>query len=83
VLEELVTLLDEFDRAEEELIEARRVHVGASVGIERIGHEIVRLVQVMDGFNRVRFAGDAGSHAEWVSASKVLAASAKQGEEAA
>jgi hypothetical protein len=72
VFEELARLLAEFDRACEDLIEGRRLHVGARAGLQRIAHELVRQVSLIDGFNRFRFAAEPGILAGWIAVSKVL-----------
>jgi hypothetical protein len=76
VLGELAHLLEQFDRATDDLIEGRRLHVGARAGLQRIAEESVGIVSRIDGFNRVRFAGNAEARAGWVSACRVIAPSA-------
>ena len=73
VLETLARALDQFDEATDQLIEGRRTHVGASAELQHLADEVVGQVRVLDGFNRIRFAGDRESLAAWASASKVLA----------
>jgi hypothetical protein len=72
VFEELARLLAEFDQACEDLIEGRRLHVGARAGLQQIAHELVRQVSLIDGFNRFRFAAEPGILAGWIAVSKVL-----------
>ena len=72
VLESLAAALDEFDRAIERGTDGRREHVGASAELDTVGDEVVQIVRVMDGLNRVRFANDAESLAAWESASNTL-----------
>jgi hypothetical protein len=74
VLDALVPLLDRFDAAVEEGTFGRRTHVGASADLEAVADEIVHVVRVMDGLNRVRFAGDDERLASWENASSVVAA---------
>jgi hypothetical protein len=73
VLDDLVTMMERFDQAVLQGVEARRVHVGASADLEAIGDRIVRIVQTMDGFQRLRFARDPEKLAAWESASTVHA----------
>lgn len=73
VLQSLVQSLDDFDRAERQGIEAQRMHVFASVGLDVVADEAVQLVKVLDGLNRFRFANEGGVLADWASASHVVA----------
>jgi hypothetical protein len=73
VLDDLGTMLDRFDLAVLQGVEARRQHVGASADLEAIADKIVRVVQMMDGFQRIRFARDPERLAAWESASTVFA----------
>jgi hypothetical protein len=73
VLDDLVTMLDKFDQAVMQGVEARRQHVGASADLEAIADKIVQVVQMMDGFQRLRFARDPERLAAWESASTVFA----------
>jgi len=59
-----------------QVTDGRRAHVGARAELQHIAREVVRIVNVMDGFNRIRFAADSESLAAWVSSRKVLAHSA-------
>jgi hypothetical protein len=73
VLDDLVAMMDRFDQAVLQGVEARRMHVGASADLEAISDKIVRIVQMMDGFQRLRFARDPERLAAWESASSVFA----------
>jgi hypothetical protein len=73
VLDDLVTMLDKFDQAIMQGVEARRQHVGASADLEAIADKIVQVVQLMDGFQRLRFGRDPERLAAWESASTVFA----------
>ena len=77
VLEALGDMLKDFDRFTEELIEGQRMHVGATAGLRQVSAEILQAVSVLDGFNRVRFAGHPSALVVWASVSKVLAHSAR------
>jgi hypothetical protein len=72
VLESLTVALDEFDRAIERGNEGRRQHVGASAELDTVSDELVQIVRMMDGLNRVRFANEPQSAAAWESASNTL-----------
>lgn len=72
ILESLATALDEFDRALERGTDGRRQHVGASAELDTVGDELLQIVRVMGGLNRVRFANDSESLAAWESASNTL-----------
>lgn len=73
VLEDLVQALAEFDAAGERCIAGRVAHVGASARLRAVGQEIVKLVRVLDGLNRVRFKDDEALLAQWASMSSVRA----------
>ena len=72
VLESLAAALDAFDQAIERGSDGRREHVGASAELDSVCDEVVQIVRVMDGLNRVRFDEDAESLAAWESASNTL-----------
>jgi hypothetical protein len=74
VLNDLVQALAEFDAATERCIAGRAAHVGASARLRAVGQEIVGLVRVIDGLNRVRFKNDESLLAQWISMSTVRAA---------
>ncbi len=44
-----------------------------SARLVHVADEVVRIVNLMDGFNRLRFAREAEALATWVSASNVIA----------
>jgi hypothetical protein len=73
MIEDLVATLDKYDGAVLQGVEGRRSHVEASAELTRIAGEISRVVQVMDGFQQLRFARDPEKLAAWESARKVLA----------
>jgi hypothetical protein len=72
LLEGMVRNVKQFDQTMKQGTEARRAHVGASAELDSIGEQIVHLVNVMDGFNRDRFAEVPEILAEWASASNVF-----------
>lgn len=73
VLDDLVTMVDRFEQAVLQGVEARRQHVGATADLKVLGDKIAQVVQVMDGIQRLRFARDPERLAAWESASSVLA----------
>jgi hypothetical protein len=56
VLESLIEALDEFDYQLEQGRGARLIHISASAGLDAVANEVVQIVRVMDGADRVRFA---------------------------
>ena len=72
VLVSLTESLGEFDQALARGAEGRRIHVAAAVELDVVAGEAVQIVRVMDGHNRVRFAGDPDRLAAWRSASNVI-----------
>jgi hypothetical protein len=76
LVESLLTTLEQtivqMDQATVEEDEGRRAHVGASADLEVVAQDLVKLVKVMDGLNRFRFAEDAEKLAAWDSASNVI-----------
>jgi hypothetical protein len=72
VLDSLATALDQFDAAINQSTDGRRKHVGASAELDSVADEIVQIVKILDGLNRLRFANDAERMAAWESASNVF-----------
>jgi hypothetical protein len=75
VLTGLTEALNEFDAAVDRGAEGRSAHVGASAELDAVGNEIVQVVNVMAGTNRLRFAHDPELLATWESVSNVFATS--------
>jgi hypothetical protein len=73
VLDGLAAALAQFDEAVQQGMDGRRAHTGASTDLSSVANEIVQLVRVMDGLNRVRFAGDEELLPAWERASSVFA----------
>lgn len=73
VLDDLEHSLDQFDAAMNEADVGRRTHVGATARLIALADEVVGAVGVLDGLNRLRFAGNAETLAEWESASSIRA----------
>jgi hypothetical protein len=72
VLVSLTESLGEFDQAVGRSAEGRRIYVAAAVELDVAADEVVAIVRVIDGLNRVRFAGDPDLMAAWKSASNVV-----------
>lgn len=53
MLQDLIQLLDEFDLVVEQGTQGRAAHVGASAELDNVAGEVVQIVDVMDGLNRV------------------------------
>jgi hypothetical protein len=73
VLTDLIAVLDKYDQTVALKLDARQQHIGATAELNSVADEIVQVVQVMDGFQRLRFAQDPDRLAAWESASSVLA----------
>ena len=72
VLVSLTESLGQFDQALGRGAEGRRIHVAAAVELDVVAGDAVQIVRVMDGHNRVRFAGDPDQLAAWRSAANVI-----------
>ena len=72
VLVSLTESLGQFDQALGRGAEGRRIHVAAAVELDVVAGDAVQIVRVMDGHNRVRFAGNPDLLAAWRSASNVI-----------
>jgi len=73
MIEDLLAVLEKYDGAVLQGVDGRQVHVEASAELRLIAGQISRIVQVMDGFQRLRFAQDSEKLAAWDSARKVVA----------
>jgi hypothetical protein len=84
LLDDLASAIQQFESSLNETSDGRRSHIGARAELDAVGEEVMRLVDVLDGFNRYRFSGDADLLAEWESARHVEAGPrAKESAEAA
>ena len=72
LLDDLDLAIQQFQASIDETSDARRAHVGARAELDAVSDEAMRLVDVLDGFNRYRFSGDADLLAEWESARHVV-----------
>ncbi len=73
VMDDLTAKVAAYEGAVQQSAEGRRQHIGATAQLRAVADEIVRVVQVMDGFQRLRFAKDPERLAAWVGASSVRA----------
>jgi hypothetical protein len=70
-LGDLAKLLDKFDLAVDQGIEARRAHIGASADLDALSDELTQVTRLLDGINHSRFSENPDALAEWVSARNV------------
>lgn len=74
MFDSLTQALEQFDAAVEQGTQGRWAQVEASAELNTVVGEVVQVVKVTDGLNRLRFAKEAEALAAWASASNVLAA---------
>ncbi len=72
VLDEFIKQLDQFEEAVRLGHEGRAAHIGATRELRAVSAEIYRIVRVMDGRSRQRFADAAQLLGSWLSASTVF-----------
>jgi hypothetical protein len=58
VLQNARQSIDQLDQVVERGAQGRRIHIGASASLEVAANQVVRLVRILDGFNRFRLGGD-------------------------
>lgn len=73
LLDDLRTVLDQYDESVEQAQAGRRAHVGAVAELAVVTSEIMEVVQMFDGLNRYRFRTNADLHAAWQSARNIVA----------
>ena len=71
-LDELDTLLDQFDAGVEQSRDGRHQHVGARADLVTVTEELTELVRLLDGVNRYRFQADPELLAAWNSARNII-----------
>jgi hypothetical protein len=81
LLDELENGIKEFDASLAESDGGKQSHVAARAEMKALGDEVVRIVGILDGFNRYRFHTDPELIAAWESAKHRV--SGAQGKEAA
>jgi len=64
--------IDQLDAVVNQGSEGRRIHVGASAGMEVSADEAVHSVKILDGFNQFRFGADPNLLAGWNAASNIV-----------
>jgi hypothetical protein len=72
LLEELDAALEEFDASLADADDGRQSHVAARAEMKALSDEIMRLVGMLDGFNRYRFHRDPELIVAWTSARRVM-----------
>ena len=72
VLQSARKAVEALDGWAERSAEGRRVHVGASAGTEVAISEAVRMVNILDSFNRARYENDPNRLTAWLAASNVV-----------
>jgi hypothetical protein len=72
LLDDLDAAVKEFDASILDRNEGLRGHVGARAELRAVSNEIMLLVDMLDGLNRYRFAGNAELLAAWESARRVV-----------
>jgi hypothetical protein len=70
-LEDLSSLVDQYEQAISDKLAGRSAHVGASAELEAVTSEIMLVVHLLDRLNRVRFRKDGELFAAWKSARDV------------
>lgn len=70
-LDTIRKLLDQMESAREAARTGRLAHIGARADLKGLTSEIMDLVKVLDGLNRIRYNGDAEQLAAWNAAKHV------------
>ena len=66
VMDDLIVKVAAYEDAVQHGAEGRRQHIGTTAQLRAVADEMVRVVQVMDGFQRLRFAKDPERLAAWM-----------------
>jgi hypothetical protein len=72
LLDELDAAVKEFDASLAETDDGKQSHVAARAEMKALGDEIMRLVGMLDGFNRYRFHRDPELIVAWESAKRIV-----------
>jgi hypothetical protein len=72
LLDELDAAIKEFDASLAETDDGKQSHVAARAEMKALGDEIMRLVGMLDGFNRYRFHRDPELIVAWESAKRIV-----------
>ncbi len=78
-IDDLTQEVTQFDTVRETSRVSRQSHVGARADLASVANNCVKLVAVLDGLNRARFAADPEMLAAWQSASSVVAGGRRTG----
>jgi hypothetical protein len=81
LLDELDAAVKEFDASLEETDDGKQSHVSARAEMKTLSDEIMRLVGMLDGFNRYRFHRDPELIIAWESAKRVVSSPEPKGDE--
>jgi hypothetical protein len=73
LLDDLAAAVEEFDGSVSQSNAGRRERVGAVADLKAVSDEVMQLVEMLDGLNRYRLAGNAELMAGWESARNVVA----------
>lgn len=80
MLDGLTAAIARFEEAMEQGQAARQAHVTATAELEDVVAQMMMLVRVLDGLNRVRFAGDPEKLAAWRTATNIVTRTRKSGQ---
>jgi hypothetical protein len=80
VLQNARQSIDQLDQVVERGAQGRRIHIGASASLEVAANQVVRLVRILDGFNRFRLGGDPNLLAGWIAATNIVGPPARGGQ---
>jgi hypothetical protein len=80
VLQNARQSIDQLDQVVERGAQGRRIHIGASACLEVAANQVVRLVRILDGFNRFRLGGDPNLPAGWIAATNIVGPPATGGQ---
>jgi hypothetical protein len=72
MMDQLDAAIKEFDGSLQESDESKQAHVGARAEMKDLGDEIMRIVAILDGFNRYRFYRSPELVAAWESAKHLV-----------
>ncbi len=67
-MDKLDAAIREFDGSLQESDDSKQAHVAARAEMKDLGDEVMRIVSILDGFNRYRFHRDPDLIAAWESA---------------
>ncbi|MEP7325978.1 MAG: hypothetical protein ABI836_08525 [Gemmatimonadota bacterium] len=71
LLDDLTTMINDFEASAESVRTARRDHIGAREDLEAIGIDLMELVKLIGGITGYRFGDDRDVMAEWKAARQI------------